>query len=114
VARTDQFQELVHDLAMHVAAANPLVVKREDLSPELLAKETEIYRNQALATGKPEKVVDKIVEGKLKKYYSEVCLYEQPYIKDSDMTVEDLVNSAIASIKENIVIGKFARFKVGE
>jgi elongation factor Ts len=114
VARTDEFQQLVHDIAMHIAASNPLCIRREDLSPELVEKEREIYRNQALASGKPEQVVDKIVEGKLKKYYSEVCLYEQPFIKDSDTTVEDLVKSAIASIKENIVVGKFARFKVGE
>ncbi len=114
VARTDEFQQLVHDIAMHIAASNPLCIRREDLSPELVEKEREIYRNQAMASGKPEQVVDKIVEGKLKKYYSEVCLYEQPFIKDSDTTVEDLVKSAIASIKENIVVGKFARFKVGE
>jgi len=99
---------------MQVAAANPLAVRREELSGEELDKERAIYRKQALTSGKPEAVVDKIVEGKLKKYYSEVCLYEQPFIKDSGITVEDLIKSKIATLKENIVVGKFARFKIGE
>lgn len=114
VARTDEFQELVKDIAMQVAAANPLAVRREELPGEELDKERAIYRKQALTSGKPEAVVDKIVEGKLKKYYSEVCLYEQPFIKDSGITVEDLIKSKIATLKENIVVGKFARFKIGE
>jgi elongation factor Ts len=114
VARTDNFQELVRDVSMQIAAANPLSVRREDLDSSVVDSEREIFKTQALATGKPEQVVDKIVEGKLNKYYSEVCLYEQPFIKDSNMTVEDLVKSKIATLKENIKVGKFARFKVGE
>lgn len=114
VARTDEFQELVRDIAMQVAAANPTYVRREDITSEDLERESEIYRKQAVATGKPEKVADRIVEGKLNKYYSEVCLYEQPFIKDSEMTVEDLIKSKIATFKENISARRFARFKVGE
>ena len=114
VARTEEFQELVRDLAMQIAAANPSYVRREDVNQQELEKEREIYRNQALADGKPENVVDRIVEGKLNKYYSEVCLYEQPFIKEAEMTVEDLVKSKIATLKENISARRFARFKVGE
>ena len=114
VARTEEFQELVRDLAMQIAATNPSYVRREDVTQQQLEKEREIYRNQALADGKPENVVERIVEGKLNKYYSEVCLYEQPFVKDADMTVEDLIKSKIATIKENISARRFARFKVGE
>jgi len=114
VARTDDFQELVHDVAMQIAATNPQYVRREEIPAEVLNQERAIYANQAKASGKPEQVIDKIVDGKLKKYYAEVCLYEQAYIKDSDMTVEDLVKSKIAHLKENIVVGKFARFKIGD
>jgi elongation factor Ts len=114
VARTDEFQEFVRDIAMQIAAANPLYVNREEVPQAALDNEKEIFRNQALAEGKPEKIVDKIVEGRLKKYYSEVCLYEQAYIKDNDMTVEELVKSKIATIKENITIRRFVRFQVGE
>ena len=114
VARTDDFQSLVHEIAMQIAATNPAYVRQADIPPDLIARESEIYRNQALSSGKPEKVIEKIIDGKLKKYYAEVCLYEQAYIKDSDMTVEDLVKSRIAYLKENIVVGKFARFKIGD
>lgn len=114
VARTEEFQELVRDLAMQIAASKPLHVRREDVPEEELEKEKEIFRNQALADGKPEKIVDKIVEGRLNKYYAEVCLYEQPFIKDSDQAVEDLIKSKIATIKENISVRRFARFEVGE
>ena len=114
VARTDDFQSLVHEIAMQIAATNPAYVRQADIPSDLIARESEIYRNQALSTGKPEKVIEKIIDGKLKKYYAEVCLYEQAYIKDSDMTVEDLVKSRIAYLKENIVVGKFARFKIGD
>ncbi len=114
VAGTDQFQELVRDLAMQIAASSPSFVRREDVSQENIEKEKEIYQNQALAAGKPEKLVERIVEGKLNKYYSEVCLYEQPFIKDSDITVEELIKSIIAIVKENISVKRFARFKVGE
>ena len=114
VAGTDQFQELVRDLAMQIAASSPSFVRREDVSQEKIEKEKEIYQKQALAAGKPEKLVERIVEGKLNKYYSEVCLYEQPFIKDSDITVEELIKSIIAIVKENISVKRFARFKVGE
>jgi len=114
VARTDEFQSLVHEIAMQIAASNPLYVTRDQVPESALENEKEIFRNQALAEGKPEKIVDKIVEGRLKKYYSEICLYEQPYIKDSDQTVEDFVKSKIATIKENISVRRFVRFQVGE
>ena len=114
VAGTDEFQELVRDLAMQIAASSPSFVRREDVSQENIEKEKEIYQKQALAAGKPEKVVERIVEGKLNKYYSEVCLYEQPFIKDSEVTVEELIKSKIAIVKENISVRRFARFKVGE
>ena len=114
VASTDEFQDLVRDIAMQIAAANPFHVQREDVSAEDVEKEQAIYRKQALDSGKPENVVDRIVEGKLNKYYSEVCLYEQPYIKDPELTVEDLVKSRIATLKENISVKRFVRFKVGE
>ncbi len=114
VAGTDEFQELVRDIAMQIAASSPSFVRREDVSQEKIEKEKEIYQNQALAAGKPEKVVERIVEGKLNKYYSEVCLYEQPFIKDSEITVEELIKSKIAIVKENISVKQFARFKVGE
>lgn len=114
VAGTDQFQELVRDLAMQIAASSPSFVRREDVSQENIEKEKEIYQNQALAAGKPEKLVERIVEGKLNKYYSEVCLYEQPFIKDSEVTVEELIKSKIAIVKEHISVKRFARFKVGE
>ncbi len=114
VARTDEFQELVRDIAMHIAASNPSYVRREEASEEELEGERGIYRTQALAAGKPEKVVDRIVEGKLNKYYSEVCLYDQPFVKDPDITVEEVVKSKIATLKENIAVKRFIRYKIGE
>ena len=114
VARTDEFQELVRDIAMHIAASNPSYVRREDASEKELEREKDIYRNQALAAGKPEKVVDRIVEGKLNKYYAEVCLYDQPFVKDPEITVEEVVKSKIAILKENISVKRFVRYKVGE
>jgi elongation factor Ts len=99
---------------MQIAASSPSFVRREDVSQENIEKEKEIYQKQALAAGKPEKIVERIVEGKLNKYYSEVCLYEQPFIKDSEVTVEELIKSKIAIVKENISVKRFARFKVGE
>lgn len=113
VARTPEFQELVKDLAMQIAAASPLWVRREEIDPAALEREREIYRNQTLAEGKPAPIVDKIVEGRLKKYYSEVCLYEQPFIRDGSVTVEDVIKSKIATIKENISVRRFVRFEVG-
>ena len=114
VASTDEFQDLVRDIAMQIAAANPSYVRREDVNSEQVEKEQAIYRKQALDSGKPENVVDRIVEGKLNKYYSEVCLYEQPHIKDPDLTVEELIKSRIATLKENLSVKRFVRFKVGE
>jgi len=114
VARTDDFQELVRDIAMQIAAANPLCVRREDVPETELSREREIYRKQAEGTGKPEQVIAKIVEGKLNKYFAEVTLYEQPFIKDPQMTVLELIKSKIAKMKENISVRRFARFKVGE
>jgi elongation factor Ts len=114
VANTDDFKEFAKNIAMHIAASNPLAVKREDLDQETLDKEKEIYREQALAQGKPEHIVDKIVEGRLEKYYSEVCLLEQPYVKDPDKTIKDLLTEVIAKVGENITIKRFARFRIGE
>ena len=114
VARTPQFRQLVHDLAMHVAAAEPRFLRREAVTPEVLAQEREIYREQARSTGKPDKVLDKIVEGKLEKFYEETCLYEQHFIKDDKMTIRELIDSVIAAVKENITVRRFARFKIGE
>lgn len=114
VARTGEFQELVRDIAMQIAASSPAYLSREQVPQDVLAQEREIYRNQALGSGKPEAIADKIVEGKLNKYYSEVCLYEQPYIKDPEQTVRELMASRIATLKENITVRRFVRFKIGE
>lgn len=114
VARTDDFKGLAKELAMQVAAAGPLVVAPEELSEDLLKGEREIYRQQALNEGKPEAVVDKIVEGRIKKYQQEVCLLLQPYIKDQDKTVADLVTETVAKLGENISVRRFARFRLGE
>lgn len=114
VARTDDFQQLVHDISMHIAATDPRFIRKEDVSAEALAQEKEIARARALGEGKPEKIVDKIVEGRLAKFYEEVCLLEQPFVKDNTMTVGQLVASRIAKLGENITVGRFVRFKVGE
>jgi elongation factor Ts len=114
VARTTEFQTLLKDIAMQVAAANPRFVRREEVSPAEFEKEKAIYRQQALESGKPEKVVDKIVEGKMDRFYSEVCLLEQPFIKDPDRKVADIVNDAGARLRENIQIRRFARYTLGE
>jgi elongation factor Ts len=114
VARTEVFQALAHDLAMHIAAADPRYIGKDEVTPEILAKEKEIYRAQALASGKPEKVVDRIVEGKMEKFYEEVCLLEQNFIKDPGQTVGQIVASCIGKLGENITVRRFARFKVGE
>ena len=114
VARTEAFQQLSHDIAMHIAALDPRYVRREEVTPEMLEKEREIYRAQALATGKPEAVVEKITTGKMEKFYEENCLYEQHFIKDEAMTIKELIDHTIAKIGENIAIRRFARFKVGE
>ena len=114
VARTTEFQAFLKDIAMQVAAANPRYVRREDVSAEEFEKETSIYRQQALETGKPEKVVDKIVEGKMERFYSDVCLLEQSFIKDPDKKVADRVNEAMARLGENIQVRRFARYLLGE
>jgi len=114
VARTEAFQRLSHDIAMHIAALDPRYVRREEVTAEMLEKEREIYRAQALGTGKPEQVVEKIVAGKMEKFYEENCLYEQHYIKDESLTIQEMINQAIAKLGENISIRRFARFKVGE
>jgi elongation factor Ts len=114
VARTDHFLELVKDLAMQVAAADPRYVRKEDVTPELIAKEKEIQKARVIAEGKPEKVAEKIVEGRMSKFYEEVCLLEQQYIKESNMTVNELIKSKIAKLGENITVARFSRFKVGE
>ncbi|MGB8590462.1 MAG: translation elongation factor Ts [Candidatus Acidiferrales bacterium] len=114
VARTDDFQKLCKDVAMHIAALDPRFLKREEVTPEILEREREIYRAQARATGKPDPVIEKIVAGKMEKFYEENCLYEQHFIRDESVTVKELVDQAIAKMGENIAIRRFARFKVGE
>ena len=112
VAKNEQFRELARDIAMHVAAASPLYVSREDVPEEVLEKEREIASSQA--EGKPAQAVQKIVEGKLAKYFASVCLLEQPFVKNPDQTVQELLTDSIAKIGENILIGRFARFQLGE
>ncbi len=114
VARTGDFKELVHDIAMHIAASDPKYIHKEDVTPEAFEKEKDIYRAQAAATGKPANVVEKIVEGKMGKFYEEVCLYEQPFIKDQTVTVSQLIAVKIGKLGENIAVRRFARFKVGD
>lgn len=114
VARNADFQALLKDVAMQIAAANPRFVRREEVSPAEFDREREIYRQQALDSGKPEKIVDKIVEGKMERFYSEVCLLEQSFIKDPDRKVSDIINDAIARLGENIQVRRFARYHLGE
>ena len=114
VARTEAFQRLCHDIAMHIAALDPRYVRREEVTSDMLEKEREIYSAQARATGKPEPVIEKIVSGKMEKFYEENCLYEQHYIKDESVTIGEMISQAIAKLGENISIRRFARFKVGE
>jgi elongation factor Ts len=114
VARTEGFQQLVHDIAMHIAAADPRYIRKEDVREEDIAKEKEIQRDRALQEGKPEKVVDKIVEGRMSKFYEEICLYEQPFVKDNSLTVKELITNMIANVGENIIVSRMSRFKVGE
>lgn len=114
VSKNEEFQAFAKNIAMQVAASNPLYVRPEEVPAEVLENEKEILRNQALNEGKPEKIVDKMVEGRVQKYYKEVCLLEQPFIKDPDVTVSQLLNNLIAKIGENISIRRFVRFEVGE
>lgn len=114
VAKTDQFQEFVKDIAMQITASNPLYVKREDVPQEHIEREKTIYRNQALESGKPEKIIDKIAEGKMEKFYQEVCLTEQSFIKNPDVTIKDLLEELLVKTGEKIVINRFVRFQLGE
>jgi elongation factor Ts len=114
VARTDDFQELLKDIAMHIAAVDPRYVGREEVTSADLAREKDIFAAQAAATGKPAQVIEKIVEGKMSKFYEEVCLLEQPFIKESSLTIGQLIAQKIAKLGENISVRRFARFKIGE
>ena len=114
VARTDAFQELVRDIAMHIAAAEPKFVRREEVTPDVLERERAIFTDQALASGKPANVVEKIVTGKMEKYYSEFVLLEQPFVKNPDVTVAQLIAEKVGKIGENIQVRRFSRFKLGE
>ena len=114
VARTDDFQQLVHDVAMQIAALDPKFVRREDVTEEVLQKEREIQRARAIAEGKPPQVAEKMIEGRLNKFFEEVCLYEQPFIRDGSVTVAQLIAVMIAKIGENITVSRFMRFKVGD
>ncbi len=114
VAKSEKFQEFAKNVAMQIAAASPLCVSVEDIPEDVLEKEKEIYKKQAEAEGKPEKIIPRIVEGRLKKFYKEVCLLEQPYIRDDSLTIQDLLNELVSVLGEKIVIRRFVRFEVGE
>jgi len=114
VARTEGFQALVHDVAMQVAAADPQFLRKEDVTQAALDKERDIYRARALAEGKPEKIIERMIEGRLAKYYEEVCLLEQPFVKENTVTIGQMITAAIAKMGENITVSRFVRFKVGE
>jgi elongation factor Ts len=114
VARTEDFQKLCHDIAMHVAATDPRFLRREEVTQEILDREREIYTDRAKAGGKPDAIIPKIVNGQMEKFYEENCLYEQHFIKDEGVTIKELVEQAVATMGENIVIRRFSRFKVGE
>ena len=114
VARTDEFQQLVRDVAMHIAAADPRFVSREEVTPDVLEREKAIFRDQAAQSGKPANVIEKIIEGKVDKFYAEVCLLEQAFVKDTEQTIQQLITDKVAKIGENIRIRRFSRFKLGE
>jgi elongation factor Ts len=114
VARTDDFQELVRDIAMHIAATDPQFIRKEDVTPAALEKEKEIQLARAINEGKPANIASKIVEGRMSKFYEEVCLYEQPFVKDNASTIDQLIKTKIARLGENISVSRFARFKVGD
>jgi elongation factor Ts len=114
VARTEDFKKLVKNLSMQIAASNPLYLSREDVSLAVLEKEKDIYRNQALREGKPEKIVDKIIAGKIEKFFSEVCLIEQSYVREPEVTIKELLDSQIGKLGENIIIRRFCRYQLGE
>ena len=114
VARTDEFQDFSRDIAMHIAATSPMGIKREDISEDLIEKEKEIYKEQALKSGKPENIVDKMTEGRLNKFYQENVLLEQSFVKDPDKVISDLLSNIISKLGENIEIKRFSRFQLGE
>ncbi len=114
VARTDDFKELVHDIAMHIAATDPRFIRKEDVNPDVMDKERDIQRARALNEGKPPAVVDKMIEGRMAKFYEEICLLEQPFVKEPTVSVGQLVKTKIAKLGENISVARFVRFKVGE
>lgn len=114
VAKNDNFQNFVKDIAMHIAAATPLYVRREEVATDLLEREKEIYRSKARESGKPDNIIEKIIEGQINKFYSDICLLEQPYVKDPDKTIQTYLNETIATIGENMSIRRFARFVLGE
>ena len=114
VARTEDFKELVHDIAMHIAASDPKFVRKEDVTPEAFEREKDIYRAQAIASGKKPEFVEKIIAGRMEKYYEEVCLLEQPFIKDQTINIAQLIAAKITKLGENIAVRRFARFKVGD
>ena len=114
VARTDDFKGLVHDVAMHIAAADPAYLRREDVPATVLAKEDEIARDRARAEGKPEKVLDRIIEGRIAKFYEESCLMDQPFVKEGTLTIDQLVKTKIAKLGEKITVSRYVRFKVGD
>jgi elongation factor Ts len=114
VARTEDFKELVHDIAMHIAASDPKFVRKEDVTPQDYEREKDIFRSQAIASGKPANIAEKMVEGKMAKFYEEVCLLEQPFIKDQTVSIAQLIATKIGKLGENIAVRRFARFKVGE
>ncbi|HET98362.1 MAG TPA: translation elongation factor Ts [Desulfurivibrio alkaliphilus] len=113
VAKNSDFQEFAKNVAMHIAASAPLAIKREEVPADLLERERNIYKQQALDSGKPENILDKIISGKVEKYYADVCLMEQKYVKNPDLTIQDLLNELIAKLGENISIKRFARFQIG-
>jgi elongation factor Ts len=114
VARTEDFKELVHDIAMHIAASDPKFVRKEDVTPEAFEREKDIYRAQAAASGKPAPIIEKMVAGKMEKFYEEVCLLEQPFIKDQTISISQLIAAKVGKLGENIAVRRFARFKVGD
>jgi elongation factor Ts len=114
VARTEDFKELIHDIAMHIAASDPKFVRKEDVTPEAFEREKDIYRAQAIASGKPANIAEKMVAGKMEKFYEEVCLLEQPFIKDQTISISQLIAAKIGKLGENISVRRFARFKVGD
>ncbi len=112
--KTDDFSEFARNIAMHIAATSPVAVDRDNIPEDVLARERDIYATQAKESGKPEKIIDKIVDGKMNKFYSEACLLEQPYVKNPDITIQDLLNEMIAKTGENILIRRFTRYQLGE